>query len=365
MKRLFNILLLAVLIAPMALLANENPKFKGKYTKEKKLHKEYSVNAGASLTVDNSYGNIDIVSWDENRIVIDVTITTNGNNEEKVQKKLDNIEVEFSGNGSKVVARTLFRDRKSSSWSWWSNNDNNNVKMEVNYTIKMPVTNSVDLSNDYGSINLNKLEGNAKISCDYGQINIGQLMASNNSLNFDYTKNSTIGYMKSGRINADYSGFTIEKADYLEVNADYSHSEILEVKELNYNNDYGKISINKVEKLVGQGDYIPLRIETLTGSLNVNTDYGSVAVDTMTASVKDVVINSDYASIKLGYDANLNFKFNVSLSYANLSGEEDLEVMKTHKDYSSKTYEGYHGNQNATSTINIKSSYGGVTLRKL
>ena len=99
MKRLFNILLLAVLIAPMALLANENPKFKGKYTKEKKLHKEYSVNAGASLTVDNSYGNIDIVSWDENRIVIDVTITTNGNNEEKVQKKLDNIEVEFSGNG--------------------------------------------------------------------------------------------------------------------------------------------------------------------------------------------------------------------------------------------------------------------------
>ena len=88
-----------------------------------------------------------------------------------------------------------------------------------------------------------------------------------NSLAF--TKNSTIGYMKSGRINADYSGFTIEKADYLEVNADYSHSEILEVKELNYNNDYGKISINKVEKLVGQGDYIPLRIETLTGSLNV------------------------------------------------------------------------------------------------
>ena len=257
MKRLFNTILWTLFL-PVALIASNNPNPNGKYTKEKTLKKEYSVNKDAELTVDNSYGNIDIVTWNENRIVIEVHIKTNGNDEEKVQNKLDNIDVDFSGSPSKVVARTVFKDRKSSSWSWWGNN-NNNVNMEINYTIKMPLSNSVNLSNDYGGINLTTLNGPAKINCDYGQINIGQLNADNNSLNFDYTKNSTISYMKSGKINADYSGFTLEKVDFLELNADYSHSDIREVKEIKYNNDYGKLSIGTVGQLSGSGPVIGCR----------------------------------------------------------------------------------------------------------
>ncbi|MBW2937941.1 hypothetical protein KXJ69_07480 [Aureisphaera sp. CAU 1614] len=364
MKQLFNICLL-VLLVPALVSANIDPKFNGKYTKEKKLKKEFAVNAEAGLTVDNSYGNIDIVTWNENRIVIEVHIRTNGNDEERVQEKLDNIDVDFSGSASKVTAKTIFKDRKNSSWSFWGNNNNKNVHMEINYTIKMPVTNSVDLNNDYGSININEIKGNAKINCDYGQLNLGRLLADNNYLNFDYTKNSTISYMKSGKINADYSSFTLDKVEYLELNADYTNSEVNEVGSINYNNDYGKLNIGKVGKLLGRGDYIPLRVDVLTESLNVNTDYGSVTVDRMKSSVKDVTIDSDYAGVKLYYDSDANFNFYIDLSYAGLNGEEDLEITKTSKDYSSKTYSGYYGRKDSGNTININSGYGGVTLKKL
>lgn len=361
MKLLFKCFAIA-LAFPMALMATD-PKLNGRYTKEKTLKKEYSVNSNAELTIDNSFGNIDIVTWSENRIVIQVVIKTNGDNEDKVQKKLDNIDVEFSASPTSVVARTLFKNKKQSSWSFWGNDDNN-VKMEINYTIKMPITNSVDLNNDYGSINLNKLDGMAKINCDYGQINIGQLMADNNALNFDYTKNSTIGYMKSGKINADYSSFTIDKVNHLDLNADYTHSEIDEVTSINYNNDYGKIEINKVEKLMGRGDYIPLHIKILTGSLNVNTDYGGITVDRIMSGVKEVTINSDYAGIQLGYESNYSFSFKINLNYASLSGEEDLEIINTSKDNTSKSYIGYHGSKNSGNTITINSDYGGVSLKR-
>ena len=363
MKQLFNICLLAFLI-PVLVSANNDPRFNGKYTKEKKIKKEFTVNAEAGLTVDNSYGNIDIVTWTENRIVIEVHIRTNGNDEERVQEKLDNIDVDFSANASKVTAKTIFKDRKSSSWSLWGNN-NKNIHMEINYTIKMPITNSVDLNNDYGSINLNELKGNAKINCDYGQINIGKLMADNNYLNFDYTKNSTINYMKSGKINADYSGFTLDKVESLELNADYTNSEINEAGSINYNNDYGKLRIGKVGKLVGSGDYIPLKVDILTGSLNVDTDYGSITVERMTSSVKEVTTNSDYAGVKLYYDSGASFNFYIDLSYASFNGEEELEVMKTSKDHTSKTYNGYYGRKDSGNSININSEYGGVTLKKL
>ncbi|MEZ4779304.1 MAG: hypothetical protein R2786_07990 [Flavobacteriaceae bacterium] len=363
MKQLINLVVAAFLLPAIA-FAGEKYGPDGKYTKEKTLKKEYSVNANAGLTVDNSYGNIDIVTWTENRIVIEVLIRTNGNDEERVQEKLNNIDVDFSGSASQVTAKTIFKDRKNSSWSWWGNN-NKNVHMEINYTIKMPITNSVDLNNDYGGITLNELQGNAKINCDYGQVNIGKLLAENNSLNFDYTNNSTINYMKSGKINADYSGFTLEKVETLDLNADYTNSEINDVASINYNNDYGKLRIGKVGKLVGRGDYIPLRIDVLTGSLSVNTDYGSVTVEKMKSSVKEVTINSDYAGIKIYFESDANFNFYVDLSYANLSGEDDLEIMKTSKDYSSKTYSGYYGRKDSGNTININSNYGGVTLEKL
>lgn len=37
------------------------------------------------------------------------------------------------------------------------------MNMKINYTVKVPVTNSVDFNNDYGSITLDKIKGNAKI----------------------------------------------------------------------------------------------------------------------------------------------------------------------------------------------------------
>ncbi len=36
-------------------------------------------------------------------------------------------------------------------------------------------------------------------------------MADNNSISFDYTNNSYFEYIKSGKINADYSGYTVSK----------------------------------------------------------------------------------------------------------------------------------------------------------
>ena len=362
MKLQFKILIV-LLVLPVLVFANENPKFKGKYTKTKTINKEYAVNAEAALVVANRYGNIDIITWNENRTVIEVVITTNGDNEEKVQKKLDEINVEFSGTASKVIAKTIFKGKKGSSWSLWGKSKNN-ISMEINYTIKLPVTNSVDLSNNYGAISINDLNGNAKISCDYGQINIGSLNADNNTLNFDYSQNSTIGFMKSGKINADYSGFLLDKTERLELNADYTKAEVTEVADLNYNSDYGKIKIGKVGKIIGRGDYTPLRVGVLSGELNVNTDKGSITVERITSTAGDITIRSDYAGISLGFDNDYHFDFAIDLTYCSATGLDDLEILNSSKEHSKTIYSGYHGSKDSGNTININSDYGGVTLKK-
>ncbi len=361
MKPLFNILILAIMLPAMVFAGPE--KFKGKYTKEKTLKKEYSVNAGANLKIDNNYGNIDIVTWNENRTVIEVHIKTNGDDEKKVQEKLDQINVEFSGNASQVNALTTFNERKSN-WSWFGNNSNN-VSMEINYTIKLPVTNSVDLNNDYGAIGINSLEGDAKINCDYGQLIIGELLGSNNMLSFNYTDKSTIGYIKNGTINADYSGFTLEKSDQLNLTADYTRSEINDVKSIKYNCDYGKLTVEKVKDIAGTGDYLTTRIGAAMGNVNMNSDYGNITIDKLTSSVKSTAIQGNYTQIKVGFENSFNFTFSVNTSYSSFKGEDTVTVTKSSKDGSDKMYSGYHGSQNSGNSISINSNYGGVTFIKL
>ena len=363
MKRQFKILTI-LLVVPTLMLAAANPKFKGKHTKEKKINKEYTVSADATVEIDNSYGNVDIVTWNENRVVIEVLIRTNGNNEEKVMSRLNDIDVEFEASNSRVSAKTIFKGKKNNSWSFWGKNKNNHVKMEINYSVKMPVRNSVELDNSYGAISLNELNGNASIDCDYGQLNIGDLNGDQNSLNFDYTNNSTIGYMKNGSINADYSNFTLERTGDLDINADYTNSEILQAVDVTYNCDYGKLKIGSVNSVNGRGDYIPLRIQTLNGDLTVNSDYGSITVETISGQGGDITISSDYAGIKLGYDSDYSFDFDIELSYAGLSGKDDLEMQHSHSSNNKKSYKGHHGTKGSGNTITINSSYGGVSLKK-
>ena len=358
MKTQFKSIILLFLFPALLFANNSKPEFK--HTKDKSYHKEYNVNSDAILNISNSYGNVDIVSWNENRIVIDIKITVKGSSEEKVQKRLDGIDVEFSASNSSVTAKTTFK--KKSSWSWFGSN--NNSSMKINYTIKMPVTNSLDLNNDYGAINLNKLDGKATINCDYGQLIIGELNANDNSLNFDYTTNSTIEYMNSGKINADYSGFTLDKTETLVLNADYTNSSIGEVNEIEYNCDYGKVIIDTVTNLNGQGDYINHLIGSVGGNVSILADYGSIKIEHITSSAKDVNIQADYTGIKLGYDSNYNFDFTINLQYSSLKGENDLTVKNTSKNNSSEKYSGYHGTEGTGNLLTINSDYGGVTLNR-
>jgi len=333
--------------------------FKGKHTKEKTIRKEFKVNADALLKIENSFGNLVLNSWDEDRVVIEVHITTNGSNEEKVQRKLDEITVEFEASASMVSAITRFG--KSSSWSWWGKN-NNNVNMQINYTVKMPVKNSVNLSNDYGNITLDRVDGHAKISCDYGRLDLGELRGRNNELNFDYTSKSRIGYMNSGEIRADYSGFTIEKAGDLNISADYTNSTVMKMENLVYSCDYGNLEVEDAGNISGNGDYINVRLGNIHGKVDVTADYGSVRIGRLAEDAGDIDLRTNYTGIRIGYSPAYRFDFEITTEYAGVKGKEAFTIDISKENNSSRYYKGYYGKAGSGRNIRIKSDYGTVSF---
>lgn len=357
---LYKYVTVLFLTVPLLLSAGDG-KLKGKYTKEKTIKKEYDVNSDALLKVRNSYGNLNLTSWEGNTILIEVHIKTNGNNEEKVQRKLDGISVDFEASSSVVSAKTVF-DNSRNGWGWGGRN--NNVHMQINYTIKLPVKNSVHLNNDYGSIILDRIDGHAKISCDYGRLDIGELRGRNNQLNFDYTSRSTIDFINSGTINADYSGFTIAKAGDLTIKADYTNSTVEKMGNLDYNTDYGKLEVGEAKNVLGTGDYIAVKLGTVHGNVDVSADYGSVKINEMAADAGNIQINGDYTGIKIGYDPQYHFSFEIRTSYAGVSGKDDFQMSVSEVKNTSKHYKGYYGSADSGNSVNITSDYGGIGFSK-
>ncbi|MFT4831079.1 MAG: hypothetical protein ACI815_000718 [Psychroserpens sp.] len=337
-------------------------KLKGKYTKEKTIKKEFEVSSNALMSIDNSYGNLNITSWNENRIVIEVRIKTNGNNEEKVQKKLNEISVDFEAGREMVSAKTIF-NQNNNNWNWnWGGS--NNVNMQIDYFIKVPVKNKIHLNNDYGSIILDRIDGHAKINCDYGRLEIGELRGRNNELNFDYTSKSSIGYINSGKISADYSGFTIDKAGDLVIKADYTNVTVAKMDNLQYSNDYGSIDIGEANNVQGNGDYINIKLGIIHGNLDISADYGSLKVKELAADAGNVRIKSDYMGITIGYNPQYYFDFEINAEYAGVSGKENFEITISTEKPNQKYYKGYFGKSNSGNNVSIGSEYGSISFNK-
>ncbi|MGY8913922.1 MAG: hypothetical protein ACKVJF_02410 [Flavobacteriales bacterium] len=335
---------------------------KGKYTKEKTIKKEFEVNTNALMSIDNSYGNLNITSWNENRIMIEVRIKTNGNNEDKVQKKLDEISVNFEAGKDRVSAKTIF-NQNNNNWNWnWGGG--NNVNMQIDYFIKVPVKNNIHLDNDYGSIILDRIDGHAKISCDYGRLEIGELRGRNNELNFDYTSKSSIGYINSGTISADYSGFSIEKAGDLTIKADYTNSTVTKMDNLQYSSDYGSIDIGEANNVQGNGDYINVKLGVIHGNLDISADYGSLKIKELAADAGNVQIKSDYMGINIGYHPQYYFDFEITAEYAGVSGKENFEISISTEKSNQKYYKGYYGKSNSGNKVSVSSDYGSVSFNK-
>jgi hypothetical protein len=234
--------------------------------------------------------------------------------------------------------------------------------MEIHYLIKMPVTNNVNLNNDYGEISLDKLEGTSIINCDYGKINIGELLNSNNKINIDYTNKSTIEFMKDGAINADYSTLHIEKAGRTKLNSDYSHISFGMLVTLDYNCDYGDLKIEDCGSISGNSDYMNTTIGKLRGSGVFDSDYGSIKINELGANFKILDIKSSYTQIKLGVNSNTAFNITASLSYGGFKAKDGFTFNKEIKKSSSKYYEGYFNSANSANNITIKSSYGSISF---
>lgn len=325
------------------------------HTKQKNIKKTYLVNPDASIDITNSYGSITVVTWDEDKIDLDITIKVSGNNENWVDERIDEISVDITALKGLVRAKTIIGNSKS-------NSSNNNF--EINYIIKIPKnSNNVTLNNKYGSIYTAELSSNTNIFCKYGKLNLDRLNSYKNNIQMEYCNNSSINYLNSGSITAKYSDLKIEQLAKLELYSDYTDIDIQEAKEVKYTSKYGSIKIQNIQLLEGLGNYLKVKIGNLNGNLNLNTKYSEISIGTVTPKANNIEIVSSYTNSKILFDENYAFNFDIIVRYANFKYQNDFHFINKEETNTTKNYSGYY-NKKGANNLKISSEYGNISLIK-
>lgn len=360
MKATFKSILFLLIVIPLVTYGNLAIK---KQEKTKTIKKVFSINKAGRVAINNKYGDLKITTWNNNTVEIEVNITVKGDAIKNVEEKLSNIRIQFNTSKSLVEATTIIEKNKTS-WSWWG--ANNNLQYQINYTIKMPKTNSVLLKNNYGNIYLDELFGEANIRCDYGDIDIGSLKNSINKIELDYCSSSSIGFIKNGSIDMDYSTLDIEESKQLDINADYSTITISSTHTTDFNTDYGSIRIDDASKVIGNADYTAIKLGTIDKKLHIDTDYGSLVIKKLSNNFEEVSITSEYTGIKIGVSSSINFNFDINMQYGNFKYNRNAiefykKIIKTTKKY----YQGFYGKENPTSVLEMNTQYGSIHLKEI
>jgi hypothetical protein len=310
MKKLINpfkgFVLLAFALAPLLSTANNGDEVEKKRT----ISKTYNVGPEDRLSIENSFGNVTVTTWDKNEIQIDIEIGVHASTEEKAQKMMDLINVKDNQGGHDISFKTDI-GHMSGKDNWSKNEDTR--KFYVDYKIIMPSKNPLRIENSFGKTNIPDFNGSASLTSKFGELTTGQL------------PNATLIHVEFG------------KADIGRLN-----------------------NADVILKFNGNSN-----VAGIAGTSKVDVQFCSRVNITVDNALSSFTLFQSYSTINLRVSNNLSAQFDVYTNFGSFNNRTDFNINEDRDDESSgpkfdKTYTGKAGS--GAAKIKIKSSFGSVRL---
>lgn len=266
MKRLikpFKLLVPLVLMLQANLFAQENDndnrnenKKKYEFVKKKSVNRSYNVSASDKLNIQNSFGSVDVRTWDRNEIKVDVDVEVSANTEALAQKMLDRISVTDSKSGKDISFKTDMKDV--------NNSKGEKSTMQINYTISMPAGNPLNIKNDFGSTTVPDFRGEVDLTSKFGSLTTGTL-SNIKSINVEFGK-ANLANITSAPVTIKFSKAVISKlSGSVKLNLEFCSSVRLSLdnnlSSLDLKTSYSTVNLKPI------GD--------LPASYNISTSFGS------------------------------------------------------------------------------------------
>jgi hypothetical protein len=306
-----GLVLLAFTLAPFLSQANtgNNANTGDNIEKKRTISKSYAVGPDDRLSIENSFGNITVTTWDKNVIQVDIEIGVRANSDERAQRMMDQINVSDHQGGKEIDFKTEIGNMGKGK----DNGNENGRKFYVDYKVSMPSKNPLRIENSFGKINIPDFAGTASLTSKFGELTTGKIPDAK-LIHVEF------GKAEIGRLN----------------NADVV------------------FKFNSKSTVAG-----------LSGNSKVDVQFCSQVSIYVDKSISDLSLFQSYSTIDLKVPDNLSAQFDVYTNFGSFKNKTGFNIAEENEDESSgpkfdKNYSGKAGN--GSSKIKIKSSFGSVRV---
>ena len=313
--------------------------------------KSWPVGDIETLQVINKYGEVRVSDNGSNQVTVNVRVEVEGSGS-RAQEVLDDISVNFSLSGKKAVAETKF-----------SSSFRSKGRFSIDYTIFIPASKNLMISNKFGNVVMQNLTGKGTIDIGYGNLTAGRLHtpgADGLSINLEYGK-ADIESVQDAGITVSYSKLFLKNGGTLTLTTKYSTVEIDKAIVLGLDSKYDTFSFGTLDNLSAESKFSNYKIGTLTKRLKMESGYGSIRVEHIPAGFDELEVNSSFAQVSLGIEAGAAYSVEASCEFCTIEYPQTSFNGNRIKENTSQSIEGKVAG-GGTSRIRVTSRYGNIKL---
>lgn len=314
--------------------------------------KTFEVNKDALLLIDHEFGNVNIQNWDKNTISIKVTVHIESNSEEQAQKILSRIQLNISGDKSKV-----------SSVCSLGNSSSNKTSFSIDLEVFMPKTINLQMKHKFGAAYIETVEGTAKIKSEYGSVKALSMLNPDTKVDVGFGS-ADIDKMTDGNLNISYSSLNLDNGGNIKIDSKYSDLELGNFLSGNFIVEGGSAEVKNIGSLILNSKFSSVEIGKVSGSLTAKTEYGSLEIDYVQAGFSTLDIINQFGGVEVGIDKSAGYEVSVQTSFGEFDYPESLA--KFSNKFTSSTGSSYTGTigqkSSGNSKLIAKTSYGNVSV---
>ena len=343
MKLGFNLII--VLLFFSTLLANATgTEFSKQY------RKGWQKSGVTALQIINKFGEVKVNDVGGDSITIKVLITIDNASESRAKELMNKIHINMQKNGGLVTSETEIEE-----------NFRGNNSFSIDYLINAPKDRDLTITNKYGNVIVDELDAKGSFDVSYGSMTAGKMKSPAGNpikIMISYGK-ATLETVNDANMEIKYSKLYADEINQIVLDSKYSELNLGKTSSLTLNSKYDGINIDEIGKLKSISKYTNYKIELLTGSLDLDTGYGSVKINKVGAKFDKIQITNSYGGISIGLN-ELSYKIQANCDYCDVNYPQDRYKGNKIRESHRFSLDGNVGTGGGT--ISINSRYGGIKL---
>ncbi|MFY7839295.1 MAG: hypothetical protein ACOVP7_03415 [Lacibacter sp.] len=276
------------------------------HVKERTVSKTYS-SSGATLKIENSFGDVTVTTWNKNEIKVDIHIEASSSDKDLAEKMFENLDVTESKDGNEIKFKTTTNKKKNN-----INCKNCKVSMNISYSIQLPASVPLKIENSFGAISIPDYNGSVSLISKFGSLTAGNLAS-------------------------------VQK---------------LEV-------EFGKANLKNINDANTTFKFSTVSIENMKGDNKINLSFCNNSRIVIDNDVTSLQLNESYSTVNLKPSSNFSGTYSIKTSFGSVTDRSNANIKRTdtpdkYGPDSNRSYEGKSGS--GSSKIEVKSSFGKIII---